>query len=48
MLDGAEHSCAIFRLKKGIPLIVPGMHYANSKALKLQRDPPSTMLNMVS
>jgi hypothetical protein len=40
MLDGAEHSCAIFRLKKGIPLIVPGMHYTNSKALKLQRVSP--------
>jgi hypothetical protein len=36
MLDGVEHSCAMFRFEKGIPLIVPGTHYADSKALKLQ------------
>jgi hypothetical protein len=40
MLAGAEHSCehscAMFSLKYGIPLIVQGTHYADSKALKLQ------------
>jgi hypothetical protein len=35
MLAGAEHSCAMSYLKKGIPLIVQGTHYADSKALKL-------------
>jgi hypothetical protein len=40
MLAGAEHSCAIFCLKRGIPLIVPGTHYADSKALKLQSVSP--------
>jgi hypothetical protein len=40
MLVGAEHSCAMFRFKKGIPLIVLDMHYADSKALKLQSVSP--------
>jgi hypothetical protein len=40
MLAGAEHSCAMFCFEKGIPLIVPGTHYADSKALKLQSVSP--------
>jgi hypothetical protein len=40
MFAGAEHSCAMFRFEKGIPLIVPNMHYADSKALKLQSVSP--------
>jgi hypothetical protein len=40
MLARAEHSCAMFCLRKGIPLIVPNTHYADSKALKLQSVSP--------
>jgi hypothetical protein len=41
MLAGAEHSCAMSCFfKKGIPLIVPNTHYADSKALKLQSVSP--------
>jgi hypothetical protein len=42
MFAGAEHSCAMicFFLKKSIPLIVQGTHYADSKALKLQSVSP--------
>jgi hypothetical protein len=40
MLAGAEHSCAMFRFVKGIPLIVPDTHYVDSKALKLQSVSP--------
>jgi hypothetical protein len=40
MLAGAEHSCAMFYLKRGISLIVSGTHYADSKALKLQSVSP--------
>jgi hypothetical protein len=40
MLAGAEHSCAMFCLKRGIPLIVPNTHYADSKTLKLQSVSP--------
>ena len=40
MLAGAEHSCAMFLFEKGIPLIVPDTHYADSKALKLQSVSP--------
>jgi hypothetical protein len=36
MLARAEHSYAIFHFEKGIPLIVPGTHFADSKALKMQ------------
>jgi hypothetical protein len=36
MLAGVEHSCVMFSLKRGIPLIVSNTHYADSKALKLQ------------
>jgi hypothetical protein len=36
MLARAEHSCAMFCFEKVIPLIVPGTHYSDSKALKLQ------------
>jgi hypothetical protein len=36
MLARAEHSYAIFHFEKGIPLIVPGTHFADSEALKLQ------------
>jgi hypothetical protein len=36
MFARAEHSCAMFRFEKGIPLIVPNTHYADTKALKLQ------------
>jgi hypothetical protein len=32
--------CYVFFKKKGIPLIVPNMHYADSKALKLQSVSP--------
>jgi hypothetical protein len=35
--------CLVF--KKGIPLIVPNTHYADSKDLKLQVFDPSTMLS---
>jgi hypothetical protein len=41
MLAGAEHFlvlCLVF--KKGIPIIVPNTHYADSKALKLQSVSP--------
>jgi hypothetical protein len=41
MLAGAEHSCAMSCFfKNGIPRIVPNMHYANTKALKLQSVSP--------
>jgi hypothetical protein len=40
MLARAEHSCAMFCFEKVIPLIVPGTHYSDSKALKLQSVSP--------
>jgi hypothetical protein len=41
MLAEAEHSCVMsYFFKKGIPLIVPNTHYADSKALKLQSVSP--------
>jgi hypothetical protein len=40
MLTGAEHSCVMPCLKKGIPLIVPNTHYADSNGLKLQSVSP--------
>jgi hypothetical protein len=40
MLAGAEHSCAMFYFEKDIPLIMPDIHYVDSKALKLQSVSP--------
>jgi hypothetical protein len=40
MQAGAKHSCAMSYSKKGIPLIVQGTHYADSKALKLRSVSP--------